>query len=138
MNKNQAVNFVISLLPKNRIFLLTASLGVGKTTFVKSLSKKLKIKDKVISPTFIIWQKYNFKFKDKDYVLNHIDLYRLRTRDILKLDFEQELKKRKNIFFIEWGEKLKKFLARKKINFIEIIIKINKVKNNSRIFIIKK
>jgi len=137
MNKNHCLKIILPLLVKRKIFILNAPLGAGKTTLVKSLARKLKIKDKIFSPTFIIWQKYNFKLVNKNYVLNHLDLYRLKVKDILKLGFEQELKKKNNIFFIEWGQKLKKFLSKKKIKFVEIIIKINK-KDKKRIFIIKK
>lgn len=110
-----------------RIFLLVGELGAGKTTFVKKLAKDFKIKDNITSPTFILWQKYEFRFKNKKYYLNHLDLYRLKKiRDILKIHFKTEVDKKENVFFIEWGEKLENYLKRKKINYKKIIfIKIN-------------
>ena len=120
---NKLVKEIINLIPKYKIFILNGILGAGKTTLVKKIAKKLKIKENLISPTFILWQKYSFKIKNKNYFLNHIDLYRVNVKDILKLNFLKEINNKKNIFFIEWGEKLKSLLKKRKIKYIEIVIK---------------
>jgi tRNA threonylcarbamoyladenosine biosynthesis protein TsaE len=122
---NKLVKEIINLIPKYKIFILNGILGAGKTTLVKKIAKKLKIKENLISPTFILWQKYSLKIKNKNYFLNHIDLYRVNVKDILKLNFLKEIKNKKNIFFIEWGEKLKSLFKKRKIKYIEIIIKKN-------------
>jgi len=134
MNLNRAAEKILKLLPQQRIFLLSGPLGAGKTTLTKLVARKLKITEVLTSPTFILWQKYEFKLKKKKYFLNHLDLYRLRAQDILKLDLRKEITKKNNIFFIEWGEKLKLFLKKRKIKFVEVIIQKN---NGQREFIIK-
>jgi tRNA threonylcarbamoyladenosine biosynthesis protein TsaE len=123
MKISQAVKKILKLLPSQRIFLLCGELGAGKTKLTKIIAKKLKIKETLTSPTFILWQKYEFKIKSKKYFLNHLDLYRVKVEDILKLDLRREITKKENVFFIEWGEKLKLYLNKRKIKYVEIIIK---------------
>jgi len=125
MKISQAIEKILKLLPSQRIFLLGGELGAGKTKLTKTIAKQLKIKETLTSPTFILWQKYKFKIKRKKYLLNHLDLYRIRAEDILKLDLRREITKKENIFFIEWGEKLKSYLKKRKIKYVEIIIKKN-------------
>jgi tRNA threonylcarbamoyladenosine biosynthesis protein TsaE len=123
MKITQAAKKILQLLPYQRIFLLCGELGAGKTKLTKIIAKKLKIKETLTSPTFILWQKYEFKIKRKRYFLNHLDLYRVKAEDILKLDLRKEIAKKENIFFIEWGEKLKLYLKKRKIKYVEVIIK---------------
>ncbi len=124
MKKTDAILLILLLFSKKRIFLFEGELGTGKTNLIKTIAKKLKIKETLVSPTFILWQKYQFKLNNnKKKFLNHIDLYRIKAKDILRLDLKKEIFKEENIFFIEWGEKLKPFLKYKKLDFVEIIIK---------------
>jgi len=135
MSKNEVIEKILNFIPRQRIFLLIGGLGAGKTNLVKALSKDLKIKEILISPTFVLWQKYEFRFKKRKYFLNHLDLYRIKTQDILRLDLKKEIKKKENIFFIEWGEKLKPYLNKRKINYVEVVIKR---KGRHRDYFIKK
>lgn len=127
-NLNEAKNFFKKLKNKiisKRIILLVGNLGAGKTTYAKLIAKEFKIKEPIQSPTFILWQKYKFKFRHKEFYLNHLDLYRInKPQEILKLDLKKELKKSENVFLIEWGEKIEKYLKRKKIKFLKVEIKI--------------
>ncbi len=43
------------------VFGLTGELGAGKTTFIQGLAKALKIKERVLSPTFVIIRRYDIK-----------------------------------------------------------------------------
>lgn len=61
------------------IFALIGNLGAGKTTFVKSLAKELKLKKRVTSPTFVLMNAYPLKLKAKKFVLFHLDLYRTKN-----------------------------------------------------------
>ena len=80
------------------VIALSGDLGSGKTTFVQGFAKGLGIKDKIISPTFVLIKQYKN--------LYHVDLYRINTFDHLGL--EEILSNRNNIVLIEWAEKLKK------------------------------
>jgi tRNA threonylcarbamoyladenosine biosynthesis protein TsaE len=102
-----------------KILALEGDLGGGKTTFLKGFAKGLGIKEKILSPTFILFRKFqipNSKFQN----FYHIDCYRTeKEKEILNLDFREIIKDPKNIVAIEWAEKIKKILPRKvlKIKF---------------------
>ncbi|MGC8981580.1 MAG: tRNA (adenosine(37)-N6)-threonylcarbamoyltransferase complex ATPase subunit type 1 TsaE [Minisyncoccia bacterium] len=95
---------------KKLIVLFKGDLGYGKTTFIKEIGKNLGIKEILKSPAFVIWQIYKFKLDKKDYFLNHIDIYRIEPKDLFKLSFRKKIKENNNLFLIEWGEKLEKYL----------------------------
>ncbi len=91
------------------ILALTGELGSGKTTFTQGLAKGLGIKQRVISPTFILVRKYNLGSKN----FYHIDLYRLETeieREVRNLGIEEIWDDPRNIVVIEWAEKIKKMI----------------------------
>jgi len=83
---------------------LEGDLGSGKTTFVQGIAKGLGIKGKITSPTFVIMRKYDF--------LYHIDCYRIKSKDLLELDFKEIIKQSGNIVVIEWAERIKKVLPK--------------------------
>ena len=83
---------------------LEGDLGSGKTTFVQGIAKGLGIKEKITSPTFVIMRKYDF--------LYHIDCYRIKSKDLLELDFKEIIKQSGNIVVIEWAERIKKVLPK--------------------------
>jgi len=56
------------------IVALSGELGAGKTTFIQGLAKGLGVKERVLSPTFIIMRKYT---TPKEFDFYHVDLYRL-------------------------------------------------------------
>jgi tRNA threonylcarbamoyladenosine biosynthesis protein TsaE len=100
----------ILIKKKRLIILFKGDLGYGKTTFIKEIAKNLGIKEVLKSPSFVIWQVYNFKLNKENYILNHIDLYRINAKDLFKLSFKKKVKEKNNLFLIEWGEKLEKYL----------------------------
>src|SRR3989344_8594763 len=57
------------------VIALTGELGAGKTTFVQGFAGGLGIKDKIISPTFVLIRQHKIPKTDK--TLFHIDLYRI-------------------------------------------------------------
>ncbi len=91
---------------------LYGDLGAGKTTFVQFLAKALGIKEKILSPTFVIMKTFSlskptgsFKF------LTHIDAYRLKSaKDLIALGLKDLLKNKENILVIEWPEKIERYL----------------------------
>jgi tRNA threonylcarbamoyladenosine biosynthesis protein TsaE len=88
------------LAQEGYIFLLTGDLGSGKTCLTQGIAKGLKIKAKIISPTFVLVREYYGRIP-----LFHIDLYRLNNIDeIINLGLEQYLDD-KGLSVIEWAEK---------------------------------
>lgn len=93
-------------LTKANIFALTGELGAGKTIFVQGFAKELGIKEKIISPTFVLIRQHRIPKCKK--VLYHIDLYRLdHAEDFKQLGLSEILSNQDSIVLIEWAEKLK-------------------------------
>lgn len=105
-NSKETKNLAKALAQKLRggeVLLLFGNLGSGKTTFVQGLAEGIEIKERIISPTFIIVREY----KGIDKKLYHIDLYRIEnSKEIDGLGLYEILNDRENIVAIEWAEKL--------------------------------
>ena len=106
---------------------LWGDLGSGKTTFIQGFAKGLGVREKILSPTFVILKR--FKITKKSFKnFYHIDCYRLKNeKDILELDFKKIILNPENIVAIEWPEKIKKVLPKK-----TIIIKFKLIDKNKR------
>ena len=94
------------------IIALEGALGAGKTTFIKGFSKALGIREKILSPTFVLIHKHkitNDNFKN----LYHIDAYRLNSeKDLLKLGIKEIFINPENIVLIEWADQVKKIIPK--------------------------
>jgi tRNA threonylcarbamoyladenosine biosynthesis protein TsaE len=124
---------ILELSPKSGAIILTlhGNLGAGKTTFLQGFAKGLKIKEKILSPTFVIQKR--FKIKNKSFKnFYHFDCYRLKNHeDVLSLDFEKIILNPENIIAVEWPERIKKVLSK---DAIKIDFKfINKDKRGIKI-----
>ena len=107
-----------------KIFLFTGQVGSGKTTMIKSFSKKLSVINNTSSPTFNIINEYKDDNKKSIY---HLDLYRLKSiNDLVEIGFEEYINSG-NYCFIEWPEIADSFFVDK---YISINISINS--KNSR------
>lgn len=90
---------------------LFGDLGSGKTSFVQGLAKPLGVKERIISPTFIIVR--NHELKNKTFY--HIDLYRLENKgDIKGLGLKEIFADSNNLVAVEWAEKIKEILPNKR------------------------
>ncbi len=93
---------------------LEGDLGGGKTTFLQGFAKGLGIKEKILSPTFIIFRKYkiqNTKYKIQNFY--HIDCYRIRkSKEIFDLGLKEIISNPRNIVAIEWADRIKKILPK--------------------------
>lgn len=92
---------------------LEGDLGGGKTTFLQGFAKGLGIKDKILSPTFIIMRKYKLNNLAIGQVGNfyHFDCYRIKnSKEILGLGFKEIINNPTNIVAIEWADKIKKIV----------------------------
>jgi len=102
---------------------LKGNLGAGKTTFVQGVALGLGIRRKILSPTFIIFNKYKIRKKS----FYHIDCYRIdKTKEMEDLGFKEIVKDPNNILMIEWGERIKKILPKCTIEIKFKILKDNK------------
>jgi tRNA threonylcarbamoyladenosine biosynthesis protein TsaE len=109
-------------LKSKQVFIigLQGDLGAGKTTFTQGFAKALGIKEKILSPTFVILKR--FKIKNKNFY--HIDCYRIKdAKDLMELGFKEIMSDPKNIIVIEWADKVKKIMPKNilwfKIKFID-------------------
>ncbi|HPD19753.1 MAG TPA: tRNA (adenosine(37)-N6)-threonylcarbamoyltransferase complex ATPase subunit type 1 TsaE [Candidatus Pacearchaeota archaeon] len=111
---------ILSGREKRRIIALQGGLGAGKTTFLQGFAQGLKIKKKVLSPTFIIFNKFSIRNHPQFKNFYHFDCYRIDNfKEIEALGFEEIISSSKNIVAIEWPEKIKKLLPQEilMINF---------------------
>ncbi len=101
---------------------LIGELGAGKTTFTQGFAKGLGIKDRIVSPTFILMRKYENFY--------HVDLYRLEENvenEVVNLGLTDIWGKPGNIVIIEWAEKIRKILPKSAIR-----IKFEQLGQNKR------
>lgn len=93
------------------VIALQGNLGGGKTTFLQGFAKSLGIKEKILSPTFVILKHFKITKNPNFTDFYHIDCYRLnKPEEIIELDFKEIIKNPQNIVAIEWPEKIKKFM----------------------------
>lgn len=91
---------------------LEGDLGGGKTTFLQGFAKGLGIKEKILSPSFVILKR--FKIKDSRFKnFYHIDCYRIKKlKEILDFGFKEIISNPKNIVAIEWADRIKKVIPK--------------------------
>lgn len=83
---------------KNIIFLLQGTLGIGKTTLIKTVLANLDKSIIVTSPTYGLMHQYN------DYIF-HYDLYMKDLKYALKMGL-LDLLSMDGVHFVEWGDKI--------------------------------
>lgn len=92
----------------NDILLLYGDLGSGKTTFTRYLTKALAFNTRVQSPTFVIARRYS-KPEGDIKVINHIDLYRVTTKEgVEDLGLKELFDESDSVTIIEWPDILDK------------------------------
>ena len=89
---------IAKTLTKGDILLLYGNLGSGKTYFTRKLCSALGVKLLVNSPSYVLLNEYEGKYK-----IYHYDLYRLSTaEEALELGIIDRLSE--GITIIEWAE----------------------------------
>lgn len=110
------ITYTIQELPKiagmilanttTKTLLFYGDMGVGKTTLIKELAKKIGVQDTLSSPTFSIVNEY---LLDSD-KLFHFDFYRINSdEEVLDIGIEDYFES-PHWKLVEWPEKVEKFL----------------------------
>ncbi len=114
VNNKILADKIIGMIKKQTgpiVLALTGDLGSGKTTFVKYFGKLLGIKEKILSPTFMIFRTYFLDKKSDFEKIYHVDLYRIKEVSELEvLSFSEILNNKKNIILVEWADKFKEII----------------------------
>ncbi len=97
-----------------QVFALVGELGSGKTAFTQGFAKGLGVTEKILSPTFIIMNKFALSSDRALRYLYHIDCYRLDNpaKELLHLGFKKIIADPHAIVVIEWADRIKKILPR--------------------------
>lgn len=96
----------------NKTLLFYGDMGVGKTTLIKEIAKKLGVKETLNSPTYSIINEYEFNNEK----LFHFDFYRIKEeKEAFDIGFEEYFYS-DHWSFIEWPQ------------IIEHLIAVNKTK----------
>jgi tRNA threonylcarbamoyladenosine biosynthesis protein TsaE len=149
-----AKKLLFSKRKKGVVLGLIGELGSGKTTFLKGFAKGLGIKEKILSPTFLILKKFKINQVQKLPAMTlkfdtfyHIDCYRVKEpKEILNLGFKEIVSKPQNIIAIEWADRIKEILPKEtiflKFKFIDkkkrkIIINSPKTNTQKKNFVLK-
>jgi tRNA threonylcarbamoyladenosine biosynthesis protein TsaE len=80
------------------VVLVEGELGAGKTTFVRGAARRLGVSTPVTSPTFTIGQRY----RGRDLVVSHIDLYRVTSLGAEEPDLLADYVGPDMVSFVEW------------------------------------
>ena len=114
--------------PHAQVVALKGELGAGKTTFAQGVAKGLGVKEKILSPTFVIIKSYkirNTKYKIQN--LYHVDCYRIKNeQDLLALGWDKIVSDPQNLVLIEWPERIRKVLPKNTISISFKTIKTSK------------
>lgn len=102
---------------------LYGELGSGKTTFIQGVARGLGIKKRIISPTFVFIRQYEISSRGSQLWghgnFYHIDLYRIeKLGDAKGLGLEEIFADPDGIVAIEWAEKIKEILPKKRMDIL--------------------
>jgi tRNA threonylcarbamoyladenosine biosynthesis protein TsaE len=104
----------------NKVLLFYGEMGVGKTTLIKEIVKKLGVNDNVSSPTFSLVNEYHTTTGEKIY---HFDFYRINKEDeALDMGVEEYFYSN-NWCLVEWPNKVENLVP---LNAVSITITSNK------------
>ena len=101
----QIADIAEKILDQNpqKVILFNGDMGVGKTTLIKALAKKLGVNGPTSSPTFSLVNEYE---TNQNKLVYHFDVYRLKSEnEALDMGIDEYLYSG-NWCFIEWAEKI--------------------------------
>jgi len=101
---------------KALVISLFGDLGGGKTTFTQGFGQGLNIREKILSPTFVIMKRFEIQ-ESRFSNFYHIDCYRIKDeKDLSSLEFREILEDSRNIIIVEWAERIQKVLPKQRID----------------------
>lgn len=110
--KEAGKELALKLTPGD-VLLLYGNLGAGKTTFTQGLAEGLGIKERILSPTFVLQRSHSLNLHNIK-TFHHIDLYRIEGKsEIDSLGLSEILQDKEAVMLIEWAEKLKDYMPEK-------------------------
>ena len=102
-----------------KIFAFYGEMGVGKTTLIKEICKKLHVVNMVSSPSFSIINEY---ITDKGDRIYHFDFYRIKNlEEVFDLGYEDYLYSG-SYCLIEWPELVEALLPE---NIVRVTIEVD-------------
>ncbi|MDD3679786.1 MAG: tRNA (adenosine(37)-N6)-threonylcarbamoyltransferase complex ATPase subunit type 1 TsaE [Candidatus Shapirobacteria bacterium] len=111
---------------------LFGDLGGGKTTFLQGIAQGLGVKERILSPTFIISRDYSISRGGRFY---HFDWYRIKDTDQVGSLGMEELFGNNNIVAVEWADRALQVLPKKRV---EVYFKYQNGENDRKITILNK
>lgn len=118
---------ILKKYPDNRLFSFYGEMGVGKTTLIKEICKKLAVIDQTSSPTFAIINEYFTKQNEPVY---HFDFYRIEKKEELTEIGVEEYLNSGCYCFMEWPENAAELLRDRCVE-----INMNADSENNRVII---
>lgn len=92
----------LTLINGKKVIVFHGEMGAGKTTFIHSICRILKVQNNMSSPTFSIINEY---LLPEGHIIYHMDLYRLNDEyEAIEAGVEDCISSGK-LCFIEWPEK---------------------------------
>lgn len=96
------------------VLALYGNLAAGKTTFTSFLVSALGSTSRVQSPTFVLMRTYKGDESSNIKVINHLDLYRLESKeDVLDIGLPEIFDIPNAIAIIEWPEIAEELLPKR-------------------------
>ena len=103
LDEIQEVAQKIMAFQPHKVLLFEGNMGMGKTTLINTLCKKMGVEGATSSPTFSIVNEYQ---TSDNQIIYHFDFYRLK-QETEALDFGvEDYLYSGNWCFIEWAEKI--------------------------------
>ncbi|HEX8575281.1 MAG TPA: tRNA (adenosine(37)-N6)-threonylcarbamoyltransferase complex ATPase subunit type 1 TsaE [Flavobacterium sp.] len=99
---DQVADKIVTSNPQ-KVILLNGAMGVGKTTLIKALAKRLGVEQVTSSPTFSLVNEYE---AENGTLIYHFDVYRLKNvTEAYDIGIDEYLYSGEWCF-IEWAEKI--------------------------------
>lgn len=99
------------------VIALNGVLGAGKTKLVKGLAEFLGVKEKILSPTFVLAKEFDCH-RGPFTKIWHLDLYRFdKYTDLKALDWQDIIKDKNNLILVEWASKFKELVSDYEVTF---------------------